>query len=392
MNTPLVANPSQSPTDCLSFKWRELPAIPPNQRCWSPAIPVGAPEWHQIGLGGAISGVHNDWLLVGGGANFPEPGLTVTRPNNLGKVYWDEAFALNLTSNVWSAKPMKLPKALAYAATISLPEGVLVLGGEGFESANGSLCEKVQPSADVCLMRFDGHLETLSFQDYPSLPYAMSSPSACLLGRSVFLQNGQDVYSLNLDSIAEGWSRLGTCPGDARSAALTSGVGDRFLIASGRSLKPDADVILRDAYAYEPKTRAWTVLPDMPLGAMAGMAFAVQGRFFVVVGGDGNEARAREYRRLDAERKLAQEGSAGWVHANTAMTFLHDHHTGFNQQIQVFDGLTGTWSQCGFLPSAAPVTSQPVQWRDELLLVSGEVSPGKRTPKIWAGKPQLCSK
>lgn len=391
MNTPLATSTPQSTTDRLTFEWRELPSIPPNQSSWTPSIPVGEPEWQQIGLGGAISGVHGDWLLVGGGTNFPEPGLTVTRPNTLGKVYWDEAFALNLTTNVWSANAMKLPKALAYAATISVLEGVLVLGGEGFESANGSLREKVRPSADVYLIRFDELSQKLSFQQYPSLPHAMSNPSASLLGRSVILQYGQEFYCLNLDSLGQGWSRLTGWLGEARSAALTSCVGERFLIASGRSMKPDADVILRDVYSYELNSMAWTKLPDLPFGAMAGLAFAVKDRFFVVIGGDGNEARARAYRRLDTERKLEKEGSAGWIKANTAMTFLHDHHTGFNQEIQVFDCVKGTWSLCGFLPSAAPVTSQPVQWRDELLLVSGEVSPGKRTPKIWAGKPHLCN-
>ena len=388
MNTSTLGARQKKPFERLSFEWRELPSLPPNKNKWSSAVPVGDKEWHQIGLGGAVSGVHGDWLLVGGGANFPEPGLTVTRPNTLGKVFWDELFALNLKTKAWSTRPMKLPKALGYAATISLPGGVLVMGGEGFEGANGSSCQTVQLFTEVFLITFSEHSQEVSFTNYPSLPKAVRSPSASLLDRNVFLQGGHDFFCLSLDNLAAGWSQLNVWPGEPRSAALTASVDGNVLLASGKSLNPNGDVIHRDVYAYDPSKVKWTKVPDMPLGAMAGMAFTVEDRFFVVIGGDCEEQRAREYRRLENERSQAHPGGSNWSKANTTITFLHDHHTGFNQQIQIFDCLTATWVDGGFLPSAATVTSQPVQWHGELLLVSGEVSPGKRTPKIWAGKPR----
>jgi N-acetylneuraminic acid mutarotase len=125
----------------------------------------------------------------------------------------------------------------------------------------------------------------------------------------------------------------------------------------------------------------------MPYPAQAGEGFAVQDRYFVALGGDRDIERWNMFVALEGERGKAEKGSAQWQQANTAITFMQDHHTGFNQGILVYDTKTRTWAESGFLPAAGPVTTQPVSWKGELLLVSGEVAPGKRTPKIWAGLP-----
>lgn len=104
----------------LSFSWRELPPLPAKQQAWSDAIPVKAPWWRQIGLAGLIVGVHRDVLLVGGDANFPEPGLTFARMNNLGKVYWDELVPRDLKANAWQANAQAVGGS-AQAAEVNAP-------------------------------------------------------------------------------------------------------------------------------------------------------------------------------------------------------------------------------------------------------------------------------
>lgn len=373
----------------LSFTWRELPPIPANRSEWSDAIPVKAPWWQQIGLAGPVVGVHRDFLLVGGGANFPEPGLTATRANRLGKVYWDEVFVLDLNRQRWLERRFRLPRALAYAATLSLPEGVLVIGGEGHESPNGNARSKLKPYADVFLMRLDDEARALEFKPYPSLPRPISYGAAALLGRTVYVQSGKDFLALDLDALDQGWRSLAPWPGEARDLALATGVNGVVVLASGRLTRDGVSTVHKDAYAYDPRSRSWSVLPEMPHAAQAGEAFAVQDRFVVLMGGDGNLERWNQFFALEGQRNRAQPGSVEWEQANTAVTFLQDHHTGFNQDILVFDTQTRRWGVAGHLPAPGPVTTQPVTWRGELLLVSGEVGPGKRTPKIWAGRPQL---
>lgn len=375
----------------LAFSWRELPPLPANRADWSEAIPVKAPWWRQIGLAGPIVGVHGDRLLVGGGANFPEPGLTATRANTLGKVYWDEVFVMDLRAGTWLARRHRLPRALAYAATVSLPEGVLVIGGEGHDRPNGNARARPSHFAEVFLMRLDASGDTLEITPYPSLPHGMAYTAAAQVGRTVFVQGGSEVLALELDALAQGWQALPPGPGEARDYALAAGLGGRFVLASGRSKKDGAWRFHTDVQAWDPATRRWTSLPDMPHAAQAGLAFAVGDRDLVVIGGDRDLDRWNQFVEYETLRAQAGRDTPAWQQANTVITFLQDHHTGFNQDILVYDRRSGRWSEAGWLPGRAPATTQPVSWNGELLLVSGEVGPGIRTPRVWAGRPQRPS-
>lgn len=372
----------------LGFSWRELPPVPPNKDAWSEAIPVNAPWWRQIGLAGPITGVHGDLLIVAGGANFPEPGQTATRANTLGKVYWNEAFVLNLKTNTWQTALNRLPRALAYASTLSLPEGVLVIGGEGHDTPNGNAASKLKLYKEVFLMSIGADGKTLEYKPYPSLPRGMSYSAAALAGRTVLVQSGADFYALELDATEKGWQSLPAWPGEGRDLAVAAAVGGKFIVASGRLKKDGAWLVHKDAYAYDLKAKSWSRLPDMPYPAQAGQAYGVDDRFFVVLSGDRNVERWNLQMGLEAERAKGKPGSPEWAAPNTAITFAFDHHVGNNQAILVFDTQTQQWSESGYLPGPAPVTTQPVKWRQELLLVSGETNPGKRTPNIWAGQPR----
>lgn len=372
----------------LEFQWRELPPVPANQNAWSEAIPVGAPWWRQIGLAGPLVGVQGDRLLVGGGANFPEPAKTATRDNTLGKVYWNEVFVMDLKTGVWSGKRFTLPRALAYSSTVSLPEGVLVIGGEGHETPNGNLKDPLKVYADVFLMRLNAQGQEIEYKPYPSLPRAASYGAAAVVGRTVFMQSGADFWSLDLDAPERGWKTLPTWPGEPRDLALAAAVGHQFILASGRYKKGGVWLVHQDAYAYDARSGKWSRLPDMPYPAQAGQAYGVRGQYFVVLSGDRNVKRWELQAQLEAARAQAQPGSPAWEQANNAVTFAFDHHAGNNQAILVYDSRTRQWRESGYLPGPAPVTTQPVMWRDELLLVSGETNPGKRTPNIWGGRPK----
>jgi len=130
----------------------------------------------------------------------------------------------------------------------------------------------------------------------------------------------------------------------------------------------------KDFYALDldATSEGWKTLPTWPgEGHDLALPAGVDGKFV-----------------LETERGKAVKDSPGWIKANTAVTFMQGHHTGFNQNILVFDSKTGKWLDDGYLPTPGVATTQPVKWKDELLLVSGEIMPGKRTPKIWAGLPR----
>ncbi len=93
-----------------------------------------APIPDQLGLAGPIVGVHEDRLLVAGGANFAEP----TDPElwEKPKLYHDRLFSLVAEKNSpggyrWQTETnVRLPLPMGYSSVVSTPYGVLSIGGE----------------------------------------------------------------------------------------------------------------------------------------------------------------------------------------------------------------------------------------------------------------------
>jgi N-acetylneuraminate epimerase len=150
------------------LEWSELPSLPANPTDWSDAIPVGEPHWRSLGLAGPVAGADGDALLVGGGANFPEPARTANRENTLGKVYWDDLFVMRRDRAGryrWLDRSFRLPKSIAYAATLSTRRGVLVIGGEGFsDGPNGAARAQLELFSDVFYLRYDAAREDLEIE------------------------------------------------------------------------------------------------------------------------------------------------------------------------------------------------------------------------------------
>ena len=86
-------------------------------------------------MAGAFTGVHNDALIVAGGANFPE-GLP-WEINSTGvvppKIYHDDIFVLQQIEGdwKWTVSQTKHPGSWAYGASVSHPKfGLICIGGE----------------------------------------------------------------------------------------------------------------------------------------------------------------------------------------------------------------------------------------------------------------------
>ena len=91
-----------------ALEWKELPELPP------------APgKVSQPGLAGAFAGVHNDALIVAGGANFPDglPWSKLADGSSPKKIYHKEIYALQ-KSGPWTISDVKLPSGYSYGVSI----------------------------------------------------------------------------------------------------------------------------------------------------------------------------------------------------------------------------------------------------------------------------------
>ena len=325
------------------LRWNELPAIP-----------------NDLGVAGPIVGVHQDALIVAGGANFPKPVWETE------KVWLDDVYAL--VDDDWSLVG-KLPYRIAYVAAVSTRDGIIYMGGIDAKRVHD----------DVWMLQFNADTGEVTFKELPALPRPCAYGSAARIGDTIYLAGGQSAPSLD-SAMSNLWSldlsnrddpdrfkwRVHEDPPIAsRAHNLTlsqhDGYHEALYVTSGRRQGRDEVEFLRDHWKYVPETDTWSTCADVPRCVMAspGIEFG-QSHLFVFGGADGSR----------------------FTQAND----LRDRHPGFPKQAYAYHTITDAWTSAGPTP-ANHVTTIAVHWKDRVIVASGEVRPRVRSPKVWSIEP-----
>jgi solute:Na+ symporter, SSS family len=200
------------------------------------------------------------------------------------------------------------------------------------------------------------------------------------------------------------WTVLPAWPGPPRilpiAAAQRSKRGAEFFLFSGRRPQSGRPTeMLSDAYAFDPQSRTWRTLPAIGDGAksglsvMAGSAAAVGDRDVLLFGGDRGELylKLEEHDLALAALRAKLPGSPAAMRDSLereitarldAKRIIYDEHPGFAGEVLAFDTGRETWRTVGRSPVPAQVTTVAVTHRDAILIPSGEIKPGIRTPAI----------
>ncbi|MEM9282002.1 MAG: sodium/solute symporter [Verrucomicrobiota bacterium] len=331
------------------LQWRQLSDLP-----------------SELGVAGPFVGVHKDTLIVAGGANFPEP----VWDNE--KVWHDTIYGLSLEEPEAGWQTLgKLPRPLGYGAAISVPRGIICLGGNG---AN-------QVYADVFMIQITD--QGVQIEPLPSLPSPMCYGDAAMIGSTLYVATGttglgletatKQLWSLDWAHRDEHeifrWKTLTPWPGEARAfhslAAQHNGHTDCLYLIGGRNLSANGETqFLRDVYEFNPlqPDSPWRKRASLPEPLAAGTVAPVgQSHLFTLGGADGS--------------LFAQADD------------LRDDHPGFPLVSLAYHTITDTWIAAGSLPQNQ-VTTKAVPWGDRILLASGEIRPRVRTKGVWEISPQ----
>ena len=329
---------------------------------WSALEPI--PD--SLGVAGPFAGVHKDVLIVGGGANFPEPIWDDdTKKQWLNKIYvLTEPKASN-----W-IEAGSLPRPVAYGAAVSTKFGILCMGGNDAENVFRS----------VYLIRWNKSEQKVTLLKMADLPKPCAFGSATLVGNQVFLAGGlsgqklesamKNFWRLDLpedekasDSKLAGlkWNVLDNFAGPARAFNITvaqhNGFNNAIHVISGRRQNGDEVEFLKDNWVYDLKSKKWRQRKDVPQCVMAGAGIAVgQSHIFVSGGADGKNFH-----------KSAE---------------LKNDHPGFPKEAWQYHTITNTWVSAGETP-ANHVTTIAVKWKGKIIIPSGEIRPRVRSPKVW---------
>jgi N-acetylneuraminate epimerase len=308
------------------------------------------------GVAAAMVGTHAGALLAAGGANFPDQ---PPWENGIKKTY-DEIFVLTAGATEWR-QTGRLKEPRAYAAMVSVPEGVLAIGGE---NAAGFF-------NDATWLTWDGR-EVVA-KPAPALPVSLASPVAAMLNNKVYLAGGyapagagrvstSSFFCLDLADLAAGWRALSAWPGPSRALAVAAVLNGAFYLISGLEMTAGADgqpqmSYLTDAYRYRPGA-GWERLPDLPWSVVAAPspAPAATGpdRVFIFGGVDG-----RQVGKVPRDRRVPDD-------------------------ILYFDVARHEWRLRAEAWPEPVVCSAPVPFGKEWVFVSGEIMAGRRTTVVRA--------
>lgn len=353
----------------IDFNWQQPVALPATD---------GQPS---KGFAGPITGVHNEVVFIGGGANFPD-----AMPWQGGKKkYYNSLFIYtkDATGKLKHIATQQLPANLAYSACVSTPVGVLCAGGEN-ENGISNKC---------FLLKWDGQ-KTIT-EPLPDLPLPLTNASATIRKSKVYIAGGESTHAtsamlmvLDLKNSKAGWKLLPPMPQHASHFVMAlhcNGRQDCIYIIGGRKKTPSGiSDLYKSVFEYNIKKQIWTEKAPLPFTLCAGTGVAFGKKRIVVFGGDDGSTFHRVETMIAAINAEKDESMKQQLIAEKNQ--VQSTHPGFNKNILVYHIRKNIWQVAGQMQSPTPVTTIAVKFDDLVIIPSGEIRAGVRSPEILTVK------
>jgi len=376
-----------------------------NELIWNEigAIPSVNEDGAQLGIASPFAGYHNEVVIIAGGCNFPG------KPVYDGgiKKYYDHIYILDENGNI-SVSETKFPFPIAYGASVSTDYGLVCIGGNNLAKS----------SDKVNLLSWHPVEEEIKIEEWPSLPYRMTNSAAAIVENIIYVAGGMaddqlanKFVSLDLSTWGTDeflWKELKEFPGPARiqPVAVSQNAAEEthFYLFSGSSFPEDAEhpFVTTDALEYNPKTGCWAKLSDIqPKGKNSyslhgGSGIPVGTHHIIFIGGVNKEVFANAWKR---ERTYSDALRSGDTLASGRLeNEIHTYFTQipalyqFNKEVLAYHTITGTWAIIDDYPFPAPAGAPIVKASKGWYVISGEIKPGVRSPKVYYGEANVTTR
>lgn len=388
---PLVAQKASPPND-NAFNTVNYRSIAP--LCVNGKQGVSAPFVGTIGKS----------VLVAGGCNFP---TTPAAQGGKKQFYADIYELTNIDDDTQQWHRIgQLPQPLAYGVSVSVPHGMVCVGGTGDGQTS---------SARVYLLHTDRQSHLL-VDELPSLPLALDNMAGAYGGGYIYvaggLSNGKAVNAAFRMRYPHGkeWERLPDFPGAARvqpAAAVQNNATSSCFYLVGGFAPIDGDqpaVAHTDGYYYNAAARQWIKIADIvPHGRSEAMTLAgaygiSSGCAHIVFVGGVNKQRFERAVNMPLLLKKA-EFTAKKYHTQAAIQALEslkaeqaaylfhpEEWYQFNDELVIYHTITNTWVTESQSPLLARAGTGIVKCGNEWVVVNGETKPGIRSSAVTAIK------
>ena len=344
---------SPPPAGSPLFQWSDLPALP-----------APAP-------GGSFGGIVENKITLAGGSHFPEPAWQNE------KIWSDRIISLDLSSDTpaWSEESLTLPEPIGYGASVSLPDGSLLLVGGSDGTQHKVNCWFLTATS-----------AGLHLHEAPSLPTPLACMSAVLVGSHVYLVGGIEtpdsirtsarVMSLDWSDPKAEWNEVVPIPDQSGGRMLCSVAshGGNLYVFGGCRLVPSSSgsasrIYLDDVWKYVPGEESsgfWSSLREMPRPAAASPVPAPTiGASFIVIAGGDDGSNVENIARLQ------------------------ERHPGFTTDFLAYHVITDEWTVRPGFPGSPVLTNPMVQWNDLFIFPGGEIRPRNRSGEVYVGISNL---
>lgn len=336
-----------------------------------------------LGIAGPVSGIHQNKLIVAGGANFPD-GM----PWQGGKKkYYNTVYVYEKKGSkiILRKQQFVLPFNIAYAACCSVPSGIVVAGGEN----------ETGISKKVILLQWDKSKSAVSNSQLPELPVAISNAAATVFDNIVYIAGGEtatavsdQLLALDLNNMDAGWKHLALIP-EAVSHTVLTALSDNdnsflYLIGGRKRNSNGISDFYSSVFQFNISKNQWSEKNRLPYPLSAGTGSVTGSNEIVLFGGDKG-ATFHKVETLIAAIN-AEKDEIKKQDLILQKNKLQSAHPGFSKEVLVYNTITDSWKPVCEIPFATPVTTTAVKWGDQIIIPSGEIKAGIRSPDILSVK------
>lgn len=332
-----------------------------------------------LGISAAFTAILGDYLLVAGGANFPDGHPFFDQGI---KAYYNDLWLFNTNAPQLQADHhVQLPYPVAHGALISNDKGVLLIGGQ-----NGS--GPIKSILQVTLQHDKPHVSLWS-----QLPFTWHSGAAAWYQGSLYLLGGErdgvaTAAVCRFDPRTLECTELPPIPGPPRQQFPSQLLGDKLYVFGGIDAQGTPDNYTRtDALVLNLTNLTWTPLADTKYKQQAfsvsgGAAVALDEHKILLLGGVNrdvfNETLLQFSRLKDDELNSYKK----YYFA------LSPEQINFSRRQLIFDVTSNEWgaltAPVPFIGGAGPLTL--AKNKHHIYWVGGEIQPGVRSPFVYRGQ------
>lgn len=336
-----------------------------------------------LGVAGPVTGAHGKVMFVAGGANFPD-----SMPWHGGKKkYYDRIDVFTKASNhlVPVAGNFTLPDKIAYPASCTTPNGVLYAGGEN----------ETGISDKAFLLKWDDTTKSAVAEQLPALPVAVTNAAATSHNTIVFIAGGEcpdgvsdKCWSIDLNNSASGWKKLPSLPKPVSHAVFvtikSAGVLKLYIVGGRRKTTQGISELYNSVFELTIGSNQWKELGPLPYPLSAGTGVAIGSAGIILFGGDRGTTFGKVESYLSAISKTTNETEKQQLIQQKNQLLVA--HPGFSKEILLYNITTGKTKTTGTIPFPVPVTTTAFWWDKVVMIPSGEIKAGVRTPQILMAK------